>query len=128
MKDLREELGVATEQVQACGLPCGLPSLQVPSLVDQAAQRCLAEKEKENKAVFRARHRSAGGTAGTPREPPGSLSQALQRKCERLERSLKAFRNAWGTVIRVRDWQSGNRGSGKLWPAAVQDLSLTAGL
>lgn len=44
VKDLREELGVATEQVQA-------------------AQRCLAEKEKENKA--------------------------LQRKCERLERSLK---------------------------------------
>ncbi|CAE7944633.1 unnamed protein product, partial [Symbiodinium necroappetens] len=52
VKDLREELGVATEQAQA-------------------AQRCLAEKETENKA--------------------------LQRKCERLERSLKAhfLRNAW---------------------------------
>jgi len=44
VKDLREELGVATEEVQA-------------------AQRRLAEKEKESKA--------------------------LQRKCERLERSLK---------------------------------------
>ena len=66
MKDLREELGVATEQVQACGLPCGLPSLQVPSLVDQAAQRCLAEKEKENKAVLSRAPPQCGGDGWDP--------------------------------------------------------------
>ena len=105
-------------------------SPQLPVL-DQAAQRCLAEKEKENKAPF-APHRSGGGTRdgwdpGSRREPVAGAAAKMRAVGAESQGTLLAKRMG-GTARRVRDWQSGNRGSGKLWPAAVQDLSLTAGL